>query len=75
MGVLQLELGVLMESEVRVKSFSDVFEGKEVNFYILCMKQSFLLWANVDTSFSNLSVAMKTRFVRSTPSQEGVVVI
>ena len=52
-----------MESEVRVKSFSEVLAGREVNFYILCMKQSFLLWAGVDISFRDLSVAMKTKFV------------
>lgn len=52
-----------MESGVRVKSFSEVFAGREVNFYILCMKQSFLLWAGTDTSFTALSVAMNTRFV------------
>ena len=46
-----------------MKSFSEVLAGREVNFYILCMKQSFLLWAGVDTSFRDLSVAMKTKFV------------
>ncbi|CAI8032867.1 Proteasome assembly chaperone 4 [Geodia barretti] len=51
-----------MESEVRVRTFSEVFAGQKVEFYILCMKRSFLLWAGVDGSFSTLSVAMNTRF-------------
>lgn len=52
-----------MESEVRVKAFTQEIAGKEVNFYILCMKQSFMLWVGVDTSFSTLAVAMNTKYV------------
>ena len=52
-----------MEGGVNVKTFSEVFAGQEVNFYILCMKQSFMLWAGTDLSFSALAVAMNTRFV------------
>lgn len=52
-----------MENEVRVKSFSEVIAGQEVNFYILCMKQSFMLWVGLDTTFRALSVAMNSRFV------------
>ena len=53
-----------MESEeVRVTTFSEVLGGQEVHFYILRMKQSFLLWAGTDGSFATLSVAMNTRFV------------
>lgn len=51
-----------MENEVRVKSFSEVIAGQEVNFYILCMKQSFMLWVGLDTTFRALSVAMNSRF-------------
>lgn len=52
-----------MESSVRVKTFSQEFEGQQVFFYVLCLKQSFLLWAGTDLSFTSLSVAMNTRFV------------
>lgn len=52
-----------MEGSVRVKTFSQEFEGQEVYFYVLCLKQSFLLWAGPDLSFTSLSVAMNTRFV------------
>lgn len=57
-----------MESEVRVKAFSEEIAGQEVNFYILCMKQSFMLWVGADASFSTLAVAMNTRYV-CTPYQ------
>ena len=46
-----------------MKTFSEFLAGQEVNFYVLCMKQSFLIWAGADRSFSALSVAMNTRFV------------
>ena len=52
-----------MDGAVKVRTFSQVFAGQDVHFYILCLKQSFMLWASTDIFLKTLSVAMNTRFV------------
>ena len=51
------------DSGVSVRTFSEEFTGCEVNFQVLKLKESFLVWIGSDRSFKNLAVAMKTRFV------------
>lgn len=46
-----------------VRTFSETFVGERVHFYVLRLKQSFLVWVGTDTTFSTLAVAMNTRFV------------
>ncbi len=51
------------ETGVAVKNFSETFAGVQVHFYVLRLKQSFLVWIGTDATFSTLAVAMNTRFV------------
>lgn len=48
---------------VAVRNFSEHLLGQQVHFYILRLKESFLLWIGTDLTFKTLAVAMNTRFV------------
>ena len=48
-----------------MKNFSEVILGQQVHFYVLRLKESFLLWVGTDVTFDTLAVAMNTRFVRT----------
>ena len=50
-------------TDVAVKTFSEDFLGERVHFYVLRLKQSFLLWIGTGATFKSLAVAMSTRLV------------
>ena len=64
-GGYYLELMAMeMELEgVAVKSFKEKILNLEVHFYVVRLKQSFVLWIGTEPCFDVLSVAMPTRFV------------
>ena len=49
---------------VAVKTFSEDFLGEHVHFYVLRLKESFLLWIGTAANFRSLAVAMNTRLVK-----------
>ncbi len=52
-----------MEGVITTKQFSKTLLGCEIHFYIMRMQQSVLVWIGRDSSFKNLSVAMKSQLV------------
>lgn len=48
---------------VTVKTFSETFMGQNVNFYVLRLKQSFLLWVGTEATFTTMAAAMNIKFV------------
>ena len=51
------------EAGVAVKTFSETFLGQNVNFYVLRLKQSFLLWVGTEATFTTMAAAMNIKFV------------
>lgn len=50
-----------MEDAVAVKTFSSKLSSQNIHFYILKLKESYLLWIGTDTSFRTLAIAMNSR--------------
>ena len=49
--------------EMDVQQYSETLLGRSVHFYILSMKQSHFVWIGDAPKFSELAVAMKSRYV------------
>ena len=49
--------------DLAVKTFTEKILGLNVHFYVLRMRQSFVLWIGTERRLDSLSVAMPTRFV------------
>ena len=49
---------------VAVKTFSESFLGQNVHFYVLRLKESFLLWVGTEATFKTLAVAMNIKLTR-----------
>lgn len=50
-----------MGDSVAVKTFSSRLSNQNVHFYVLKLKESYLLWIGTDASFRTLAIAMNSR--------------
>ena len=57
-----------VDGGLAVKTFTEKILDLDVLFYVLRMRQSFVLWIGTEPRLEMLSVAMPTRFVSILPS-------
>ena len=63
------------EAGVAVKTFSETFLGQNVNFYVLRLKQSFLLWVGTEATFTTMAAAMNIKFVSEICTSASIMLI
>jgi hypothetical protein len=53
-----------VEPHIKIHQFSDVIMETRVFFQVLCLKESFFIWLDINPKMDQLTFAIPTPFVR-----------